>query len=205
MSQVIDIFTNSFTVLPIHRLLMATIPHSLLYLPRPTWHLPRLMALLLPHIGVLLMNCKKLCVYFMKRIMLNFLFLLLTLIISTICKMNNQKYWYYISIRRSFPEINLTTNPRNPAKIAVCDGCKSNSDNRTRSNTSMYHTSLGRSAGTNPFVEYRSLTSQMGYSKNRRTFSLYSGMIGAFLQNVDLSAPGNRWYHPSLPYACNWL
>src|SRR6185436_20720853 len=36
------------------------------------------------------------------------------------------------------------------------------------------HTSLGRSAGTNPFVEYRSLTGQMGYSKNRRTFSLYS-------------------------------
>ena len=27
------------------------------------------------------------------------------------------------------------------------------------------HTSLGRSAGTNPFVEYRSLTGQMGYSK----------------------------------------
>src|SRR6185312_3729281 len=31
----------------------------------------------------------------------------------------------------SFPEINLTTNPRNPAEIAVCDGCKPNSDNRT--------------------------------------------------------------------------
>ena len=67
------------------------------------------------------------------------------------------------------------------------------------------HTSLGRSAGTNPFVEYRSLTGQMGYSKNRRTFSLYSGIIGAFLQNADLSAPDNRWYYPSLRYACDWL
>ena len=45
----------------------------------------------------------------------------------------------------------------------------------------------------------------MGYSKNRRTFSLYSGIIGAFLQNADLSAPDNRWYHPSLRYVCDWL
>ena len=30
----------------------------------------------------------------------------------------------------SFPEINLTTNPRNPTKVAVCDGCKSNSNSR---------------------------------------------------------------------------
>ena len=56
--------TNLFTVIPIHRLLVATTPHFLLNLPRPTWHLPRLIALLL--------HCKKLCVYFMKRIMLNF-------------------------------------------------------------------------------------------------------------------------------------
>ena len=56
-----------------------------------------------------------------------------------------------------------------------------------------------------PFVEYQSLTSQMGYSKNRRTFSLYSGMIGTSLQNADLSALDNQWYYPSLPYACDWL
>ena len=49
------------------------------------------------------------------------------------------------------------------------------------------HTSLGRSAGANPFVEYRSLTGQMGYSRNRRTLTLYSGIIGAFLNDVDLS------------------
>src|SRR6185312_12974529 len=47
------------------------------------------------------------------------------------------------------------------------------------------HTSLGRSAGgANPFVEYCSLTGQMGHSRNRRTLTLY---------------------HPSLRYACDWL
>ena len=33
-------------------------------------------------------------------------------------------------LETSFPEINLTNNPRNPTKVAVCDGCKSNSNNR---------------------------------------------------------------------------
>ena len=48
------------------------------------------------------------------------------------------------------------------------------------------------------------IAGQMGYSKNRRTFVLYSGIIGAFLQNNDLSTD-NSWYHPSLHYACDWL
>ena len=30
-------------------------------------------------------------------------------------------------------------------------------------------------------------------------------MLGTFLQQADLSAPDNRWYHPSLRYACEWL
>jgi len=40
---------------------------------------------------------------------------------------------------------------------------------------------------------------------NRKTFLHHSGIIGAFLQTADLSAPNNRWYHPSLRYACDWL
>src|SRR6185312_8605967 len=44
-----------------------------------------------------------------------------------------------------------------------------------------------------------------GYSKNRRTFVLYSGMIGAFLQNNNDLFTDNSWYHPSLRYACDWL
>jgi len=45
----------------------------------------------------------------------------------------------------------------------------------------------------------------MGYSKNRRALTLYSGMLGAFLQQSDLSESNNRWYHPSLRYASEWL
>ena len=75
-------------------------------------------------------------------------------------------------LEMSLPEISLTVNLRNPTKIAVCDGCKSNSNNRTcltlapipqcihdvpygkrKYLSPVYlHTSLGRSAGTNPFV-----------------------------------------------------
>jgi len=89
-----------------------------------------------------------------------------------------------------FPEISLTVNPRNPTKIAVCDGCKSNSNNRTslplapipqcihdvpyakrKYLSPVYlHSSLGRSVGTNPFVEYRSLTGQMGIPKTEEHF-----------------------------------
>jgi len=49
------------------------------------------------------------------------------------------------------------------------------------------------------------MTGQMGYSKNRRALTLYSGMLGAFLQQIELSEPNNRWYHPSLRHACEWL
>ena len=121
----------------------------------------------------------------------------------------------------SFPQLNIITNPRNESKIAVCDGCKYNHNTQScyaldeihqcihdvpyakrKYLSPVYlHTSLGRSAGANPFVEYRSLTGQMGYSRNRRTLTLYSGIIGAFLNNTDLSHPDNRWYHPSLRYA----
>ena len=121
-------------------------------------------------------------------------------------------------LQSSFPQLNVITNPRNESKIAVRDGCKSNHNNRScyalaeipqcihdvpyakrKYLSPVYlHTSLGRSAGANPFVEYRSLTGHMGYSRNRRTLTLYSGIIGAFLNDVDLSHPDNR-------YACDWL
>ena len=138
---------------------------------------------------------KRLC-----AISLHPLFLLFTFIISTLCKLN------------------IITNPRNESKIAVCDGCKSNRNNRLcyvlaeipqcihdvpyakrKYLSPVYlHTSLGRSAGANPFVEYHSHTGQMGYSRNRRTLTLYSGIIGAFLNDVNLSHPDYRWYHPTL-------
>jgi len=125
----------------------------------------------------------------------------------------------------SFSEAPLITHPRYSTKIAVCDSCKSNPNNQITCRLApipqcihdvpyakrkylspiYLHTSLGRSAGANPFVEYRSMTGQMGYSKNRRALTLYSGMLGAFLEHTDLSEPNNRWYHPSLRYASAWL
>src|SRR6185295_10255590 len=113
----------------------------------------------------------------------------------------------------SFPETSLTSHPNNSTKIAVYSGCKSHPDGRLSRKLApiptcikdapyakrkylspvCLHTSLGRSAGANLFVEYRTLTGQMGYSKNRRALTLYSGMLGTFLQQADLSAPDNRW------------
>ena len=47
----------------------------------------------------------------------------------------------------------------------------------------------------------------MNYSKNYRALYLYSGMLGAFLENdqINFDLPENRWFHPSLPLACEWL
>src|SRR6185312_10424641 len=75
-------------------------------------------------------------------------------------------------LQSSFPQLNIIANPRNESKIAVCDGCKSNRNNRLcyvlaeipqcihdvpyakrKYLSSVYlHTSLGRSAGANPLL-----------------------------------------------------
>ena len=34
-------------------------------------------------------------------------------------------------LQSSFPQLNIITNPRNESKIAVCNGCKSNHNNRS--------------------------------------------------------------------------
>jgi len=67
------------------------------------------------------------------------------------------------------------------------------------------HSSLGQSSNLNTFSEYQALQGKFEYSKNLRSLSLYSGMLGAFLTDVDLSSVDNRWYHPSLKKACEWL
>src|ERR1044072_68229 len=45
----------------------------------------------------------------------------------------------------------------------------------------------------------------MNYSKNIRSFTLYSGMLGAFLESADTLATENRWFHPTLINGSNWL
>jgi len=67
------------------------------------------------------------------------------------------------------------------------------------------HSSLGRSTNANAYTEYRSIVGTMGLSKNLRTLTLYSGMLGAFLENLDNSSNDNNWYHHSLQPAVNWL
>lgn len=172
------------------------------------------------HISVLPIRFVRFCVRFMKTIMHNIRAFHVHIV---------QDYYIRIQLNGQSETkplstiIPLTTHPNNPSKIAVCRNCKSHPNTRINHRLApipacitdvpyakrkylspiFLHTSLGRSVGANPFVEYRSLTGQMGYSKNRRALTLYSGMLGAFLQQSDLSEPNNRWYHPSLHYACD--
>ncbi|GBB97610.1 hypothetical protein RclHR1_30110001 [Rhizophagus clarus] len=45
----------------------------------------------------------------------------------------------------------------------------------------------------------------MNYSKNIRSFTLYSGMLGAFLESSDIINNNNHWFHPTLIQGSNWL
>ena len=53
-----------------------------------------------------------------------------THILYQTCKHEILTYDYTKFVKLGFPEMNLTNNPRNPTKVAVCDGFKSNSNNR---------------------------------------------------------------------------
>lgn len=109
--------------------------------------------------------------------------------------------------------------PNNSTKIAVCSGCKSNPDGRL----SYRLASIPACIEHVPYTKKISLSRLSSYSawqmqtrssnigakwdtpKNRRSLTLYSSILGTFLQRTDLSEPGNCWYHPSLYYACEWL
>ena len=176
-------------MLLIRGLLMTIDSHPLyLLLHHLKSHFPKLIILQIPHTGVLPMNCKKVlrllheenyaqfpcipCPYCSR--------LLYPQSAKWLVRNNDIIYPF-----QTYFQINLTTSPRNPEKIAICDGCKSNPNNRTcltlapipqcirdvpyskrKYLSPIYlHNSLGRSTGANPFVEYRSLVGQMGYSK----------------------------------------
>ena len=122
-----------------------------------------------------------------------------------------------------YPHVPLAAHPHDNMKVAVCTSCKSTPSpcpilaeiptcienvpygKRKYLSPVYLHSSLGRSSNLSAYSEYRSLKGQFGYSKNLRTLSLYSGMLGAFLENIDQSSAENRWYHPSLREACEWL
>ena len=127
--------------------------------------------------------------------------------------------------KAAFPRSRLAFHPRPPARIAVCPTCK-NKPNRMfppylhpippeiqeipltkrKYLSPIYlHSSLGRTPGSNPFNEYCSIVGTMNYSKNIRSFTLYSGMLGAFLESTENSNANHRWFHPTLVNGVNWL
>ena len=118
----------------------------------------------------------------------------------------------------------LTFHTRPPERIAVCSSCKNPVTRYTFPflhpipseiqavpiNKRMYlspvfmHCSLGRSSGQSAiYTEYRTLTGTMNLSKNMRSLILYSGMLGAYLE--DNSSTDNSWLDNTIIEAANWL
>ncbi|GES92241.1 Pif1-like helicase domain-containing protein [Rhizophagus clarus] len=125
----------------------------------------------------------------------------------------------------AFPRSKLPLHPYPPARIAVCSICKSNPNrifpsylipippeiqaiplSKRKYLSPIYlHSSIGRTPGVIPFNQYRSIVGTMNYSKNIRSFTLYSGMLGAFLESSDIINNNNHWFHPTLIQGSNWL
>ena len=125
----------------------------------------------------------------------------------------------------AFPNTKIVTrkNNRGKTKIAVCSSCKSERTHRYppilspipeeinaipmtyRKNLSPIHMNctLGRSLGSNPYTNYRHLQGFINLSKNKHALQLYSGLIGAFL-NQEQNESSN-WFHPTLTSASQWL
>ena len=61
--------------------------------------------------------------------------------------------------------------------------------------------SLGRISNSNSYTNYRILSGKFNFSKNIRALYLYSGIIGAILENNS----NQNWYHETLNDVANWL
>jgi len=61
--------------------------------------------------------------------------------------------------------------------------------------------SLGRIPNSNSYTNYRILSGKFNFSKNIRALYLYSGIIGAILENNS----NQNWYHETLNDTANWL
>jgi hypothetical protein len=121
------------------------------------------------------------------------------------------------------PESLLTFHTRLPKRIAVCSSCKKPSTRyvfpflypipdeiqavplkkRMYLSPVFIHCSLGRNSGNSSvYTEYRTLTGTMNFSKNMRALTLYSGMLGAYLEE---NPSNNSWIDNTLINAANWL
>ncbi|CAG8820792.1 38233_t:CDS:2, partial [Gigaspora margarita] len=66
--------------------------------------------------------------------------------------------------------------------------------------------SLERTPGANPFSEYRTLVGTMNYSQNLHSLSLYSGLLGAYLNPSSfIQSTLPLWFDNSLINAINWF
>src|ERR1043165_9490286 len=61
--------------------------------------------------------------------------------------------------------------------------------------------SLGRTPNSNSYTNYRTLSGKFNFSKNICALYLYSGIMGAILENNS----NHNWYHESLNDAALWL
>ena len=129
---------------------------------------------------------------------------------------------------QAYPDIQprsiLTFHTKPPDRISVCFSCKKPSNrypfpflysipNEIQSvpmRKRMYlspvfiHCSLGRSSGQSAiYSEYRTLTGTMNFSKNMRSLILYSGMLGAYLE--DANSSNTAWIDDTLIRAADWL
>ena len=139
--------------------------------------------------------------------------------------MDIERYNAIFSLQISYPNVTLTYHLHNSNKVATCASCKKPLSlqpclilapippcieivpygKRKYLSPVYLHSSLGRTVDANAFSEYRSLQGQTGYSKNIRSLTLYSGMLGAFLEQTDLPTSDTQWNHPSLKKACEQI
>jgi hypothetical protein len=121
------------------------------------------------------------------------------------------------------PESLLTFHTRPPRRVAVCSTCKKPNTRyafpflhpipdeikavplkkRMYLSPVFIHCSLGRNSGlSSVYTEYRTLTGTMNFSKNMRSLVLYSGMLGAYLEE---NSSDNSWIDNTLIEAADWL
>lgn len=128
-------------------------------------------------------------------------------------------------IKCIYPTYNMQLHSQLPERIPCCSSCVSPHKRlpfpRLTAipdviNTVPFHkrkylspiflqSSLGRAVDGNAYSTYRHIVGTMGYSRNIRCLTLYSGMIGAFLEAQNTHQVNDAWFHPSLLPAARWL
>src|ERR1043165_7436260 len=124
------------------------------------------------------------------------------------------------------PKLLLTFHVNVPKCVAICLSCKNPHrryafpflhpipdkiqvvplENRMYLSPVFIHCSLGRNSGHSAmYTEYKTLIGTMNFSKNMHSLILYSGMIGAYLEDNSITTTHNSWLNDTLIEAANWL